>query len=105
MKNHLNAHPTCLQFLNEGYFRFRCKFFTLFAKVLNPILMLAQSNNGPCIPTMPNVLMLSNMFGIGKNTSSDLFDFRDGIITATNSSFLIPTPNPDWWNTFPNNNN
>ncbi len=67
--------------------------------------MLAQSNNGPCIPTMPNVLMLSNMFGIGKNTSSDLFDFRDGIITATNSSFLIPTPNPDWWNTFPNNNN
>ena len=67
--------------------------------------MLAQSNNGPCIPTMPNVLMLSNMFGIGKNTSSDLFDFRDGTITATNSSFLIPTPNPDWWNTFPINNN
>ena len=63
--------------------------------------MLAQSNNGPCIPTMPNVLMLSGMFGTTKNTSSDLFNFRDGTLTAPNSSFLFPTPNLDWWNTFP----
>ena len=103
MKNHPNAQPACLQLLSERNFCFRCKFFTLFAifLFLNPILMLAQSNNGPCIPTMPNVLMLSGMFGTTKNTSSDLFNFRDGTLTAPNSSFLFPTPNLDWWNTFP----
>lgn len=86
-----------------NYFNFysRCNLLRLLVVLLLffPVIMKAQLTSGPCNPTLTNVLVLSDLFSSGRHTSSDLYDFRDGIFTGTNSTFILATSSPSWWNT------